>query len=160
MGTCNSIMNVVILQNLPGCLRNHPIFLKFGVSRSPAFPLVGSFRCGPQWKQRLFGSIATYLAPLGFGPIYFFGWTPGNESIFPENQPGTFWDEEILFTFDVIRDPFLVKLIFGEKTGRETWRNHYESLIISGWDHGFCVILLWNQSCCKSSTRIHLQPGF
>ena len=67
----------------------------------------------PKKTQRyLLALCSNLLGSVGIRSHSNFGWTPGNESIFPENQPGTFWDEEIL---GVIRDRFLVKPIFREK---------------------------------------------
>ena len=69
----------------------------------------------PKKTQRyLLALCSNLLGSVGIRSHSNFGWTPGNESIFPENQPGTFWDEEIL---GVIRDRFLVKPIFREKAG-------------------------------------------
>ena len=207
--TCNSKMLSFFKHSR--VFRNHPIFLKFGVSLPPSH-LLDHSTAGLSWNndflvQILWGiSFQTWL-------LWVYVTLPGNqrrwrnypkrsptvgptEKRTPKKTKGIFWLDRNLLGSVGIRShsifgglqgtsPYFLKTsgalfemkksfsrlmwyvilswwnsFLGEKAGRESWRNHYESLMTSGCDHGFCGILLWNQSCCKSSTRIHLQPGF
>lgn len=146
--------------------RNHPIFLQFGVSLPPSH-LLDHSTAGLSWNN-------DFLVRILWG-ISFQTWLlwvyvalPGNESIFPKNQPGTFWDGEILVPFGVIRDRLLEKLIFGEKAGRESWRNHsrilrhfaMKSIMLQELNENSLATRILDSSLWSPATQITESPMF
>ena len=162
--TCNSKMLSFFKPSR--VFRNHPIFLQFGVSLLPSH-LLDHSAAGLSWNN-------DFLVRILWG-ISFQTWLlwvyvalPGNESIFPKNQPGTFWDGEILVPFGVIRDRLLEKPIFGEKAGRESWRNHsrilrhfaMKSIMLQELNENSLATGILDSSLWSPATQITESPMF
>lgn len=151
--------------NLPGCLGTIPSSSSLAF-HSPSH-LLDHSTAGLSWNndflvQILWGiSFQTWL-------LWVYVALPGNESIFPKNQPGTFWDGEILVPFGVIRDRLLEKPIFGEKAGRESWRNHsrilrhfaMKSIMLQELNENSLATRILDSSLWSPATQITESPMF